>query len=142
MDTIRGEEPGLPNRLWQARKRRGLGQKQVATLLGYKQIDQLSRFELGRRVPSLRHALMLEIIYGVPVRLLFDGLSEEVLAELREQSGRLRQWTLIDAASPAPEAEAGFCAFQELLRSPLLTAVEQDEVRSHITRLARALAYL
>ncbi|SRR5581483_2903401 len=133
---------GLPTRLWQARKRRGLGQKQVSTLLNYKQIDQLSRFEQGLRIPSLHHALMLEILYGVPVRLLFHGLCEQLQTELREKAGRSLMWSVIDEAGLAATGEEEFCMYQELLRSPLLSEVEKDQVRKHITKVARQLAYL
>lgn len=142
MPTTKGGFRGLPNRLWQARKRRGLGQKQVSTLLNYKQTDQLSRFEQGARIPSLPHALRLEILYGVPVRLLFHGLCEQLQAELREKAGRRLMWPVIDEAGLAAAGEEEFCLYQELLRSPLLSAVEKDRVRGHITRLARQLAYL
>ncbi|GEM_PF-1709832 len=134
--------PGLPNRLWQARQRRGLARKQVATLLNHKQNDQLSRFEQGLRFPNLHHALKLEILYGVPVRLLFHGLYEQLQAELREKGGRTLMWPVIDEAGLAAAGEEEFCLYQELLRSPLLSEVEKDRVRRHVARLARQLAYL
>jgi len=142
MKALNGGVTDLPNRLWQARKRRGLGQKQVSILLNHKQIDQLSRFEQGSRVPNLHHALMLEILYGVPVRLLFHGLYEQLQAELREKAGRSLMWPVIDEAGLAATGEEEFCMYQELLRSPLLTPVEKDRVRRHVAKVARQLAYL
>ena len=57
--------------LWQARQRSGLTQKTIAHLLGRKFTDEISRYENGQRIPTLQTALKLEIIYRVPIRLLF-----------------------------------------------------------------------
>jgi transcriptional regulator with XRE-family HTH domain len=46
--TLQGGKIKISNRLWKARKRRGLGQKQVAFLIG-KTIGEVSRYERGVR---------------------------------------------------------------------------------------------
>jgi transcriptional regulator with XRE-family HTH domain len=59
-----------PNRLWLARKRSGYEHKQVASLLDYKTIQQVSLYETGLRMPSLKTALKFAIIYRLPIRTL------------------------------------------------------------------------
>lgn len=75
----------IKNYLWITRKRMGLAQKQAAFLLGHKTTTQLSRYEKGVRIPSLKMALKLEIIYATPVRALFSELYDEVREDVREK---------------------------------------------------------
>src|SRR5216684_3165374 len=51
------------NELSIARASRGLSRKNVARVLGYKRTCPLSHFERGQRLPSLKTALRLEILY-------------------------------------------------------------------------------
>src|SRR6266545_2745585 len=83
--THRGGKHTNQNRLWLARKRRGLGQKQVAYLLAHQSPDQISRYEQGVKLPTLSTALMLEIIYGAPIRLLYRELYEQLRTEIGER---------------------------------------------------------
>lgn len=133
----------LRNRLWQARKCRGFSQKQVSKLLRHKKINQLSRFEKSVRLPSLRNALALEIIYGMPVRALFSGLYVELQGELRKRAGHQTR-PLIKELFASADANAGLdcCACEELLRSPVLSQAERDRIRDHVVHLARQLAHL
>ena len=70
------------NRLWIARKRAGLPQKGVATLLGHHSLSKVSEYECGRKLPGLRTALKLELIYQTPLAELFPGLHTELLHEI------------------------------------------------------------
>ena len=70
----------IKNRLWQARKQTGLGQKDVAFLLGHHSISQISRWERGKRIPSTIEVLKLSIIY----RRLVNDLLREYYEELTE----------------------------------------------------------
>src|SRR5438105_9729363 len=81
----------IENRLWQTRKRRGLEQKQVAYLLNYHTADQVSRYELGTRLPTLETALLLEMIYSAPLRVLYKDLYERLQAEFKERLERIPQ---------------------------------------------------
>jgi transcriptional regulator with XRE-family HTH domain len=72
------------NGLWQGRHRAGLERKQVAFLLSKKSTDELSRYERGIYPPNLKTALRLEIIYQMPVRLLFRELFEQLRTEINE----------------------------------------------------------
>lgn len=143
MITLHDNDAALPNRLWQARHRRGLGQKRVATLLNYKKLEQLSRFEQGTRLPSLAHALALEIIYGVPVRVLFYGLYQELQRDLRDKTQQPLRPVVSEMFERA-DTKAGLelCVYEEMLRSALLTPLERQQVRDHVTRLAQQLASL
>jgi len=130
------------NRLWLARKHRGLGQKQVAYLLG-KTVDEISRYERGIRVPSLETVLGLELIYGIPARMLFKDIYEQLQAEI---SARIpSQESLKDIY---PETLTGnqlsgeYCSYQEILNLQSASGLERSKVRDHVTILAKKLAGL
>lgn len=86
-----GGKHKLQKRLWLARSRRDLGQKQVAYLLGHKNLDQVSRYETGSSLPTLQTALKLEIIFGVPVRALFPELHAALRSEIRKRASVSRR---------------------------------------------------
>lgn len=130
-----------PNRLWLARKRRGLEQKQVSYLLNHPSIDQLSRYEQGARLPTLENALRLEIIYGVPLRFLYKELSVRLEDEV---------WQRI-SLNPALHKRFGnrtaqvaglseYCAYVELIAAPHASEADRAAARRHITALAKKLA--
>src|SRR5438132_4948129 len=77
------------NRLLLYRKRMELSQKQVAAILGLKNIAILSHYERGTTRPSLKRALGLEIVYRVPVAFLFPELYEEIREEVREKEDHM-----------------------------------------------------
>lgn len=77
------------NRLMLYRKRMELSQKQVASILGLKNIAIVSHYERGTSRPSLERALGLEIVYRVPVAFLFPELYEEIRAKIREKESRM-----------------------------------------------------
>lgn len=141
MKTTKGDKQ--PNRLWLARKRRGLEQKQVTYLLDHQTIDQLSRYEQGARLPSLENALKLEIIYRVPLRFLY----QELFAKLEDEV-----WQRI-SLNPVlhkrfgnrTAQEAGlseYCAYAELLAAPHASEAARAAARRHVTALAKKLACL
>ena len=66
-----------------------LSQKQVAKLLGLKNVSVLSQYERGRSLPSLERALGLEIIYRVPVAFLFPTLYEELRDRIRAKEEQI-----------------------------------------------------
>ncbi|HEX8459224.1 MAG TPA: helix-turn-helix domain-containing protein [Pyrinomonadaceae bacterium] len=133
----------LTNRLWLARKRRSLEQKQVAYLLNHPGIDQISRYEQGIRLPSLAIALKLEIIYGVPLRLLFkelfDSLEDEVWQRISLSTPLQRRF---GNRTTNKAGRAEYCAYTELLMMPNASEADRSRVRRHVTELAKKLAYL
>ena len=52
------------NHLYTLRRIRGLGQKQLAYLLGYRSAPMVSRFEHGHSLPSLKVGFLMEIVLG------------------------------------------------------------------------------
>lgn len=133
-----GGKNKIQNRLWLTRKRRGLQQKQVAYLLNHRNVDQISRYENGSRMPTLLAALKLEIIFGVPVRLLFPDLHEQLRAEIRERAETSRG--LRNTLSPVRGDDA--CSYSDLLSSPTRSTQDLEKVRRHATDLVRTMAYL
>jgi transcriptional regulator with XRE-family HTH domain len=137
------EPRSLANRLWLARKRRSLEQKQAAYLLGHQSLDQISRYELGTRLPSLDNALRLEVIYGVPLRLLFKELFERLEDEVWQRiSLNSSLQKLYGNRSSQSTGLAQYCAFAELLTMPNASEANRGQVRQHVTALAKKLAYL
>ena len=49
-----------PNRIRQIRLEKGLSQRDLAHILGYKSVSSLSHLERGRKLPSLQTAFKLE----------------------------------------------------------------------------------
>lgn len=132
------------NRLWLARKRAGLRQKQVAHLLGHRTVDQVSRYEKGTRVPTLETALMLELIYRTPLRQLFGDLYEELHGKIRQRIGNTPSLNQFAKSIETQEAEEAreFCTYADRLRLPALSPAERAHVHRHITKLARKLVHL
>lgn len=131
------------NRLWQARHKAGLEQKQVARLLGHKNCDQISRYERGVRMPNLRTALKLELIYGTPISSLFPEHYGQYRSEIAGN-------TLANGLPPPPSTsgektserlpDAHVCTYDNLLLKTRLTAPEIDAANKHTVRLIEKIA--
>ncbi|SRR6266481_4930728 len=72
----------IPNNLWLARKRLGLSQKWVASLLGRRSVSVVSEYERGVKTPPLPIALKLQLIYQTPLGELFPALQSLASAEV------------------------------------------------------------
>ena len=131
-----------PNNLWRARNRAGLERKQVAFLLSKKLTDEISRYERGLCLPSLQTALKLEIIYRLPVHLLFEGLFEELRTEINERR-RKHQFLLPgEAWFPKPVEQLRqeeFCFYADLLKQHIPSNLEMEIVNRHIIALNNTL---
>ena|SRR5947209_8226050 len=132
----------IENLLWQTRKRRGLEQKQVAYLLNHHTPDQVSRYELGTRLPTLEIALMLEIIYGAPLRVLYKDNYERLQAELRDRLQRLPKLSERLEELLNEDGIREYCAYRDIILSGQLSQTDMLRVRRHVTELARRMAYL
>ena len=140
--AYRGGRALKRNRLWIARKRRGLVQKQVAHLLDTS-IDEISRCERGVITPGLEIALGLEIVYGLPVHLLFKDLYEDLQGRISKKLNNQESIKRVYDDVLTSEQKLGeSCTYQDLLQITNLSAVDAVKVRSHITQLAKKLAYL
>jgi transcriptional regulator with XRE-family HTH domain len=130
----------IKNNLWQARKRSGLARKQIAALLGHKSNDEISRYEKEVYLPSLKTALKLEIIYQMPIRLLFQPLFEECRSEIsaiRQQHPQLlsgdNSW-FPDHAERLKHEE--FCFYAQILKSHVPSQLELETATKHIIILS------
>lgn len=121
-----------PSRLWLARKRSGYEQKQIAALLGYKTVQQISRHETGLRTPSLKTVLKFSIIYKLPVRVLFHAYYRECLNELNNRAKMLGQQSILKVDLTEPN---DYCAYIELMNSSFMTDLDKEKVRRHIKLL-------
>ncbi len=118
------------NRLWLARKRVGVGQKQVAQLLANKTTHQLSRYETGERLPSLQMALKLSIIYRLPIRVLFPTEHQACSEELRSRVQNLHMKLALDLTEPTD-----YCSYFEMMKAGFLNAIDEEKLRRHIKSL-------
>lgn len=132
----------IENRLWQSRKRRGLEQKQVAYLLNHHTPDQVSRYELGTRQPTLETALLLEMIYGAPLRVLYKDLYDRLQADLKERFERLPQLKERLAEFLTEDGIREYCSYQELIKAGQVSQPDRLKLHRHVTELAKRLAYL
>jgi transcriptional regulator with XRE-family HTH domain len=121
-----------PSRLWLARKRSSYEQKQIAALLGYKTIQQISRYETGLRIPSLKIALKLSIIYKLPIRVLFPACYRECCEELSAQVAKTNNQS--NLKFDLTEA-TDYCAYIALMNSSFMTDIDKEKIRRHIKQL-------
>jgi DNA-binding XRE family transcriptional regulator len=72
--------------LYELRRIRGYGQKHLAHLLGHKHIGMISAYEAGTALPSLKTALLLEIVLGAQLSEIYLELYRhlQMLAVQRE----------------------------------------------------------
>lgn len=82
--------PQQSNHLWIARHSVGLGQKNVARLLGHKSTSTISEYETGRLLPSLPTALRLAVVYDRPITELYPDLYRAIQKEIQMVKGARR----------------------------------------------------
>jgi len=77
------------------RKQSGLTQRELAIVLGYSDLWQISRHERSRSLPSLRTALAYEVVFQVPLATIFAearrSIERSVELELRALEQDLRE---------------------------------------------------
>lgn len=87
--------------------------------------------------------LALEIIYGTPLRLLFQELYEQILAQIIQRiESREALRPKYEALLESSDLEQEYCGYEETLKLSDLPVMERDKIRSHVTRLAKRLAGL
>ncbi len=77
------------NHIWKYRKRKRLGQKRIAYLLGHTCSTQFSKWESGKILPSLENALKLAYILDVPVELIFGNLYRDLGRDVEKKEKAL-----------------------------------------------------
>ena len=118
------------NQLWLARKSSGLQRKEVAYLLDHHTVDQVSRYEKGLRQPSLKIILQLEIIYGLPARLLFPEYYEQFKAKILH---KISSNPVLEKKLTSFNQE--YCFYFELLNKSQLNETEHSLVKQHVINL-------
>ncbi len=120
------------NHLGIARKKNSFGQKQIANLLGHKRTDQISCYERGEKLPSLKTAIQFSIIYKLPLRILFHRYYRECLDELTTRAMTLNQNSVlkIDLTEPTD-----YCIYMELLKTPFITDIDKEKIKRHVKEL-------
>ncbi len=126
----------LRNNLWRARKRAGLERKQVAFFLRPKTARDIADYENGRKLPNLETALKFEVIYRMPIRLLFQELysqsHEGVLERTKKDNQLFPRWF---PSHPEKLSHEEFCFYAELMKGRVPSSLELDEVRNHVVSL-------
>lgn len=115
-----------PSRLALRRIRLGLEQKQIAQLLGQKSIYQYNRLENGQRPPSLKDALILSLIFKLPITTLFDEYCRKCNEEFQKQLKPSLLLNLINLE------KVGHCDYLEMMNSRYISKENADKIRHHI----------
>lgn len=91
-----------PNYLKTHRRRLGLTQREIGKLLGYSDPGQISRHERATSVPPLEAALAYEVIFHVPIALIFVGIRDAIA---RDVDARLAELTTALRTSEATDSK-------------------------------------
>lgn len=121
------------NQLERIRMSQNLLPKQVAALLGHKTTRPITQFEKGLRVPSLKSALKLAIIYNVPIRVMLDGYYEACREEVHAKGPDMGE-------TPYTSYLLNFCSFEQELSSREITRASLTKIRRHSSDLIRKTA--
>lgn len=95
------------DRLVPYRRRWKLSQRELAELLGIKVQSTFSRVENGERYPRLREALACELLFGVPLRVLFP-VQYQTVEEAVMQRAAVLSVKLEGRTSPASAIKRKF----------------------------------
>jgi transcriptional regulator with XRE-family HTH domain len=82
-------KPKWRNHLYALRRSRGLQQKHLAHLLGYRDTSAVSRLESGTVLPSPKVALLIEIVLGARLQEIYIDLTRELRLLLAGRCRRL-----------------------------------------------------
>lgn len=82
-------------RLW------GLNQQELATLLGVRGPDQISRLERGDRTPPFKVAIAIELLFNVPAAVVFPKFRAEVEELFMTRAYALHQSLLVLSSAKA-----------------------------------------
>lgn len=79
----------LPHYLRAERQRWALSKEELGFLLGFACGSSITRFEKNGRLPSLECALAYKVIFGMPLKALFEGTYGSVEERVMERAYRL-----------------------------------------------------
>ena len=86
-----GEHQKQVNFIRLYRKKQGLTQKELASLLGFKSSSSISNYERGKKMPGLEVLLKLEIACRTPGAFLYRTHYLKLKKELRQKEEELKQ---------------------------------------------------
>lgn len=120
------------NRLRLVRMRLGYEQKQIVHLLGHKVTSLFSRLETGQKIPSLKVAVKLSILYRLPIRILFNAYYDECRRELNNRTDNLKQKPSfsIDITEPTD-----YCSYVEMMNASFVTDIDKAKIKRHAIQL-------
>ena len=77
------------NHLYRLRRSRGLQQKQLAILLGYRSPSMVSQLERGECLPRLEQAMLLELALGARVQEIYVDLRQALESLILKRAANL-----------------------------------------------------
>jgi len=83
------ENQCIKNSIWKFMKKRDYCLKQVAFLMGFKGLGQISCWVRGRKIPSLENALKLSITLNTPTEFLFHGQFQKFKNQINRRREKL-----------------------------------------------------
>lgn len=78
-----------PNRIRQFRKEKGLTQRELAHVMGYKSVSSLAHMEAGRKLPTIRTIMKLEAALQRPLRDIYPRLFDAIYLPVGRRRVRL-----------------------------------------------------
>lgn len=86
------------SRLRSRRRARGLTQRELAIILGLESHAHLSRLESGERHPSIKVAMVAELLFGETMESLFPGLHQSAMSAVVVRLGKVLQMNKTDSS--------------------------------------------
>jgi DNA-binding XRE family transcriptional regulator len=123
-----------PYNVWLARKQLGLTQTQLAYLLGNTYKDKVHRLEKGLQLPSLETALLLEIIFQIPTKVLFSHFYQQLQEKVKtriKNSPETYQHLLKSHGQLLGEV----CTFADILETSRPSQAQMEKLYKHIMYL-------
>jgi len=81
----------IGNFLRSHRRKSGLSQRELATIVGYLTPFQVARHEQSVVIPALMIAISYEVIFSVSIREIFPGLYRNIETKIEEVLNSLEQ---------------------------------------------------
>jgi len=127
------------NALWRIRQANGLELKQVAKLLGHRSGESIAHYEKSGAHPNLKTTVKLMLIYNSDLKEMFPDLFECCRQEI-EENVKKYCWSFSIRNREKLAENINSCTYEDMFNCPDLSESERNNIRSHITKLAKALS--
>lgn len=125
-------EDKYKNDLEFVRKRTGLTQKQISTLIGFKRTTQISHYENGLATPNLETAFKLQTIFKCPLRSLFRELHEHHSNQIEREIQKLK----LNKHLPKENTDGfHYCTISLMLKRKNLPRENLKQADAHVIKL-------